>query len=233
MEFKTIALPTTRIQLAKLIADNFESFGLSCTDAKIKSRGNYHQITLRSNERCSDFQIKVGNNDIIITNGKEIWEMFTLDRQNNTATTFDGEVNNSLIREMLICVLTGTESRIHKIYDIAEALAELYSQDPMSWDFNHKGNLSGWMTINGIELTLDFDHLNRFAWGMSYFDQEEMDYESIDSSAEMSDNWFGDALWLCDGTYNYMATGFNACKTWQKLTKDLEFAVAHLMSTRK
>ncbi|QWL58202.1 hypothetical protein HQ400_07745 [Aeromonas jandaei] len=234
MEYQTIALPATRIELAKLIAENFESFGLSGTDTKIKSRGNHHQITLRSNGRCSDFQIKVGNNAIVITKGKQIWEMFTLDRQNNTATTLGGEVKPSLIREMLLCFLTDAESRIHNIYDIAEALAELYATEPMSWDFNHDGNLMGWMTINDIEIKLSFDHLNRFSWDMTdYCENRDTKFETVDSTDEFDDHWFGDALWLKDGTYNYLATGFNAAKTWQKLTQDLDFAIAHLMSTRK
>lgn len=233
MKFETKALPTTRIELAKLIAGNFENFGLSGTDTNIKSRGNYHQITFRSNGLCSKFQIKVGNNVIVITKGKKVWEMITLDRQNNTATTIGEGVKPSLISEMLVSALNGNESRIANIYDIAEALAELYAPDLMSWDFNQDGNLTGWMTIKDIELKLDFDQLNRFSWSMTdLFDPQEIEPVSVDSSDEPSDHWYGDALWLCDGTYNYLATGFNACKTWQKLTQDLEHAFAYILSIR-
>ncbi|MGL6606594.1 hypothetical protein [Aeromonas hydrophila] len=232
MEFKTIALPTTRIQLAKLIADKFENFGLHGADTKIKSRGNHHQITLRFDGKCSDFQIKVANNFILITKSKTLWEMFTIDRENNTATTIGDVMKPSLICEMLVCALSDTESRVHKIYDLAEALAELYAGD-LDWMINYRGNLTCKMTINEIELTLNFDQLNGFDWSMiDYYDEQEIEPESVDSTDEFHDHWFGDSFWLCDGTYNYMATGFNACKTWQKLTQDLEFAFAHIMSTR-
>lgn len=233
MEFTTKALPTTRIELAKLIAGNFENFGLSGTDTNIKSRGNYHQITFRFENKCSEFQIKVGNNIIVITKGKEIWEMITLDRQNNTATTLGEGVKPSLISEMLVCALNGDESRIANIYDIAEALAELYAIEPMEWEFSHDGNLTGRMTIKDIELKLQFDQLNRFSWSMiDYFDPQEIEPVTADSSDEPLDHWYGDALFLCDGTYNYLATGFNATKTWQKLTQDLEHAFAYLLGIR-
>ncbi|WP_339009403.1 hypothetical protein [Aeromonas popoffii] len=227
------SLPTTRFDLALEITDIFQSFGLSGTETKIKSRGNYHQITLRFDGKLSGFGIKVFDKDIVITKGKEIWQMYSLDRNRNVATTQFEDRKPSQIHEIIFSVLFGVESGVYKIYDIAEALAELYAPEPIDWMFNQHGNLTGKMMINDIELTLDFDHLNRFSWSMTdLFDPQEIEPVSVDSSDEPSDHWYGDALWLCDGTYNYLATGFNACKTWQKLTQDLEHAFAYILSIR-